>query len=469
MAARHLIIGGGTSGINAIRAIREEESERSEITLVSAENPYSRMVLPYYLDRSIAESRVYTATAKVLADWGVKTHLGKRAGGLDTKANVVVLDDGARIEYDDCLIATGSSAVRAPVPGADGRGVHSFWTLDHARAALAEITAGDSRGFASDAPRLRLGGRPAARDIHVVMVGAGFISFTILNSILALGAKLTIVEIAPQILPRMVDATGAGLVQQWLERNGVTVRTGATLTAIEDAPARGGKPARKRLRFKAGGDLACDVVVMATGIKTNLDWLKDSGLRINRGIVVDDHLRSNVATVYAAGDVAEGRDLISGADAIHAIEPTAQEHGRVVGANMAGKDVRYRGSVIVNIVEVCHLDVASFGSWDDAKATSITGLRADRPAYRKLLFTGDRLTGAIILGPSSDIWTTNDVGMLKGLVQSGVALGKFKSYLEKNPFDVKTAFIASRTTGTLLPETVMGRPSKAPGDTPVAV
>jgi NAD(P)H-nitrite reductase large subunit len=154
---------------------------------------------------------------------------------------------------------------------------------------------------------------------------------------------------------------------------------------------------------------------------------------------------------------------------VHAIEPTAQEHGRVVGANMAGKNVSYRGSLLANIVEVCHLDVASFGAWEDGKAQEVAGLRADRPAYRKLLFHGDRLTGAIILGPSSDIWTTNDVGMLKGLVQSGVSLGPWKAHLQKNPFDIKPAYIASRTTGTLLPETVLGRPSKAPGDTPVAV
>src|SRR3989454_207460 len=135
MATRHLIIGGGTAGMNAIRTIREEEGERSEIALVSAETPYSRMVLPYYLDRSIAESHVFTATPRVLADWGVKAQVGRRATALDTKANVCILDDGTRLEYDDCLIATGSSAVRAPVPGADGRGVHSFWTLEGAQAA----------------------------------------------------------------------------------------------------------------------------------------------------------------------------------------------------------------------------------------------------------------------------------------------------------------------------------------------
>ena len=441
MATRHVVIGGGTAGMNAIRTIREEEAARSEITLVSAEKPYSRMVLPYYLDRSIAESHVFTATPRVLADWGVKAHLGRRVTALDAKANACTLDDGTTLEYDDCLIATGSSAVRAPVPGADGRGVHSFWTLDEARAVLAEI----------------------ARGSHVVMVGAGFIAFTILNSILALGAKLTIVEMEPRILPRMIDDAGATLVEGWLAKHGVAIRTGARLAKIEDAKGR------KRLRFAAGGDIVCDVVIMATGIKTNLEWLKGSGVTINRGVIVDDHLRSSVPNVYAAGDIAEGRDLITGQPAVHAIEPTAQEHGRVAGANMAGKDVRYRGSLIINIVEVCHLDVASFGAWDEAKAEAASGVKPDRPAYRKLLWRGDRLTGAIILGPSSDIWTTNDVGMLKGLVQSGVSLARFKAYLKRNPFDIKPAFIASKTTSALLPETILGRPSKAPGNTPVAV
>jgi NAD(P)H-nitrite reductase large subunit len=441
MPTRHLIIGGGTAGMNAIRTIREEESAKSDITLVSAERPYSRMVLPYYLDRSISESHVFTATAGQLAQWEVKTHLGRRATNLDIKSNTCTLDDGTKVEYDDCMVATGSSAARAPVPGADGKGVHSFWTMEEARGVIAQVTPG----------------------CHVVMVGAGFISFTILNSILTLGAKLTIVEIAPRILPRMVDDMAAGLVQEWLQKHGVTVRAGTAVTAVEDAKGR------KRLRFKSGGDILADVVIMATGIRTNLDWLKDSGVAIRRGIVVDDQLRSNVASVYAAGDVAEGKDMVTGESAVHAIEPTAQEHGRVVGANMAGKSVRYRGSLLANIVEVCHLDVASFGAWDDAKAKSVTGLRKDRPAYRKLLFTGDKLTGAIILGPSADIWTTNDVGMLKGLVQSQVSLGPWKAHLERNPFDIKPAYIASRTTGTLLPETVLGRPSKAPGDSPVAV
>jgi NAD(P)H-nitrite reductase large subunit len=455
MATRHLIVGGGTASMNAIRTIREEEKQPSEITLVAAERPYSRMVLPYFLDRSIAESHVYTATAAQLAKWSVKTHIGRRAASLDTKASVCTLDDGTKVEYDDCLIATGSRAARAPIPGADGFGVHSFWTMDEARGVIAQIKPGSD----------------------VSMVGAGFISFTILNSILALGARLTIVEIAPRILPRMIDDTGAGLVAKWLEAHGVTVRAGVTVTRIDDLDASLGSPAaaprtsggQKKLSLQGGGDLVADVIIMATGIRTNLEWLKDSGVRINQGVVVDNRLRSSVPNVYAAGDVAEGRDLISGQPAVHAIEPTAQEHGRVVGANMAGKETTYRGSLLMNIVEVCHLDVASFGAWDDARAEAMSLVRPDRPAYRKLLWTGDRVTGAIILGPSSDIWTTNDVGMLKGLVQTGVALPQWKEHLRRNPFDIKPAYMAAKTTATLLPQTVLGRPSLSPGNSPVAV
>jgi NAD(P)H-nitrite reductase large subunit len=438
MPTRHLIIGAGTAGLNAIRTIREEDGGASEITLVSAERPYSRMVLPYYLGKTIAESHVFTATPASLAAWNVKTHIGRRAAKLDPSQRALTLDDGAKLEYDDCLIATGSRAAKPPVRGADGPGVHCFWTLDEARAVIAGVTPGS----------------------RVVMVGAGFIAFTILNAILSRGAKLTIVEVAPRILPRMVDAACAEIVQHWLERHGVTLRTGATLTKIED------KGGARKLHFKKGAPLTADVVIMATGIRTNLEWLRGSGIELaddgQGGILVDDHLRTNVKSVYAAGDVARTRNLVTGAAEVHAIEPTAQEHGRVVGANMAGRDLAYRGSLLMNIVEVCHLDVASFGQWDDPKADVYTAVRPAQSQYRKLLFHGGRLTGAMICGPANDIWTTNDVGMLKGLVYSGVDLSAWKAHLKKNPFDVKPAFMATRTTAALLPQTILGRPSRSP-------
>jgi NAD(P)H-nitrite reductase large subunit len=161
--------------------------------------------------------------------------------------------------------------------------------------------------------------------------------------------------------------------------------------------------------------------------------------------------------------VAEGRDFVTGEQAVHAIEPTAMEHGRIVGANMAGHPLAYRGSLLMNIVDVAHLEIASFGAWDSTAAEEYSAVKPDRPAYRKLLWQGDRLVGAIILGVSTDIWTTNDVGMLKGLVQAGAGLGAWKDHLRRNPFDIKKAFLASRTTARLLPQKVLARPSVPAG------
>ena len=228
MPPRHLIVGGGTAGLNAIRTIREEERMRgldaSEITLVSAERPYSRMVLPYYLWGTISESHVYTAPPASLTAWKVKALVGRKAKALDPASRTLTLDDDAKVEFDDCLIATGSRAAKAPIPGADGPGIHCFWTLDEAKDVVAGIAPGS----------------------RVVMVGAGFIAFTILNAILARGARLTIVEVAPRILPRMVDDACAGIVQRWLEDHDVAVRTGATVTKIEQV---GGT---RKLSFKKG-------------------------------------------------------------------------------------------------------------------------------------------------------------------------------------------------------------------------
>lgn len=431
---RHVIVGAGTAGLNAIRTLRQSGDE-GEIVLVSAERPYSRMVLPYFLERRIAESHVTTATAAQLAAWGVETRFGRPVERLEPGANRLVLAGGEEIAYDDLLIATGSSPVRPPVPGAEGPRVHTFWTLDDARAVHRHITP----------------------DEHVVMVGAGFISFTILNGLLARAGRLTLVEVAPRILPRMVDDTAAAVAERWLRDHGVTLRTGARLSAIE--PAGEGL----RLAFEKGQPLEADRVVMATGIRPNLDWVAGSGLEMNHGLVVDDRLRTSAPNVYAAGDVAEGRNRITGAAEVHAIEPTAMEHGRVAGANMAGGDVAYSGSLLVNIVGVAGLDMASFGAWDDPAAEAIAGHAPERAAYRKYLLRDGRLTGAIYIGPAVETWAENELGMIKGLVQTRAGLGDWRDYLRRHPFEVKKAFLATRTTGRLLPETVLQQPSPPPG------
>lgn len=436
---RHVIVGGGTAAINAITTIRELDKGDSDIILVADERPYSRMVLPYYLGKRISRAHVHTLTPTRLAELGVTTtHVGRRATALDTAAQRLTLDNGDTVEYDDLLLATGSSAVRAPVPGADLPGVHSFWTLEQADGLIADIKPG----------------------CDVVLVGAGFIAFTILNSLVRLGVRLTVIELAPTILPRMIDATGAAMVTRWLEQHGVAVRTGVRLASIEEVEGR------KRLNLEGGDHLPADVVIMATGIRANLEWLQDSGLDMDRGVLVDDHLRTSAPNVYAAGDIAEAFDRVTGERALHAIEPAAMEHGRIAGANMAGLDRAHRGTVLMNIVDVLDLEIASFGAWDDPAAESVAVEKAQQWGYRRLLFGGggDRLTGAIIIGISDHLWATNDVGILKGLVHSGQSLGAWKQAMLDNPWEVKRPFVATGNVNRLLPETVLGRPSISADD-----
>ena len=448
---RHVIVGGGTAGLNAITTIREYDGGESEVVLVSNEWPYSRMVLPYYLGHEISESHVFTATAPRMADLGVQftgseagssqvesnlstlvsQFVPRRATALDTKSNKLTLDDGHVLDYDDLLIATGSSATRPPVQGADGANIYNLWTLDDAKGVLSQIREG----------------------IDVAMIGAGFISFTILNGVLRHGVNLHIIEIMPQILPRMVDKEGAGLVEDWLTQRGVRIHTNTAVQSIEDVEGR------KKLIMGDGSDLTVDLVIMGTGIRSNLEWLEDSGIEIDQGVIVDDHMRSNVPNVYAAGDSAQGADLLTGNREVHAIEPTAVEHGRVVGANMAGRDIAYRGSLLMNILDVLDLNIASFGNWSSSDEDASVLLTPRDNIYRKLVWDGDRITGAIIMSPVRALWTTNDVGMVKGLIQSRVHLGDWKQYLHENLWDIKKPFVASRVTRDMLPVKTLDHPT----------
>ncbi len=430
---RHVIVGAGTAGLNAIRALRQL-GDKNEVVLVSAEEPYSRMVLPYLLERRISEAHTATADHAMLDKWGVVRHFGRRAVGLKPKSNTLQLDNGEELTYDNLLIATGSSAVRPPITGAKDESLNTFWTIDDARAVHNTISP----------------------DAHVVVVGAGFITFTILNGLIERSKNLTIVEAEPRILPRMVDETGAKIVDSWLKSKGVKIRAGAKITRIES------KGKKHVLKFAQGPSLSADLVVMATGIRTNLEWLKGSGVKTRNAILVDDRMRSNIPNIYAAGDVAEGPNLITGAKEVHALETTAMEHGRVAAANMAGKTVNYPGSLLMNIVGVAGLDVASFGSWNDKSAKVVEGFSAERTAYRKFMFKGDRMVGAIMLGPERETWSENDLGMIKGLIQAGAALGEWKAFLAKHPFEIKKPYLATQTVAGLLPKTVLGTPSASP-------
>ena len=410
---KHVILGAGPAGVTAAETLRASDPH-ADITLVSGEPgpPYSRMAIPYVLRGMIEESGT-----QLRPDPGHYDRLGidvreGQATGLDAVRKRVLLAGGEGLAYDKLLIATGASAIVPPIEGAQLPGVHPCWTLADARA-IAELC------------------RPGAR---VVLIGAGFIGSILLEALHARGAELTVVEIGPRMVPRMLDETAGGMLQRWCEAKGVRVLTGARVERISRA-ANGGPALRCTL--SGGTELPAQLVVLAAGVRPNVDFLVASGMAMDGGIRVDQFLRSSVPDVYAAGDCAAARDLSTGAHGLLAIQPTAVEHGRIAALNMAGRPTPHRGSLNMNVLDTLGLVSSSFGLWQGAPGGS-QAIAVDERGWRylRLEFADDRLVGAQAVG------LTDHIGLLRGLIQTGLRLGAWSERLMRAPERIAEAYIA---------------------------
>ena len=434
MPTHHVIIGGGPAGINAIETIREVGTGDSKITLIGDEPAHARMALPYWLSGDVGRDHTLIADDAYYSRLDVESRIGARVTEIDANGKELKLDDGSDLRFDKLLIATGSAPLGLPVPGVDLPGVQSLWTLADTQGAL--DVAGDRK------PR-------------VVMIGSGFIGFIMLNAMYKRGWSISVVEREAQILPRMLDARAAAIVSEWLVSKGAEVHCGTTVTNIRS------QGDAKLVELENGATIEADLVIVATGVKPNVELAVNAGIEASAdGIAVNDRLQTNFPDIYAAGDVARGPVYYSSDTEIHAIQPTAVDHGRVVGANMAGQDVSYSGSLLMNILDVCGLQCASYGNWLDATAEEMTMENPDSRIYRKLMWTGDELTGAMFVGRAQDVGMLTDLGMVKGLMQTRTNFGPWKDFLRENPFDIRRAYIANEVASKLAGQTLLGRPSK---------
>jgi len=404
----YVILGAGPAGVIAAENLRKLEPA-ADITVVShePEKPYSRMALPYLLAENVGESGTHLRHGEShFADLKVKLRQG-RASALHVGAREVTLDDGAKIGYDKLLIATGSHTVRPPIPGMDLDGIENCWTLADARAIAARA-------------------RPGSK---VVLMGAGFIGCIVLEALAARNVELTVIEMADRMLPRMMDDVGGMLIKSWCESKGVTVLT--------DTAVKGITKAGSGLKLDLGASkLEADLVVCATGVRPNVDFLEDTGILVEEGILVDNRMCTSIPGVFAAGDVAQGLDRSTGQRAVHAIQPTASEHGRIAARNMAGVDTPYGGSLSMNVLNTLGLVSSSFGAWEGvAGGSSSVAVDSLNYRYLRLEFDDDYLVGALALG------LTEHVGVIRGLMQTRVPLGRWKQRLIKDPHQIMNAYL----------------------------
>ena len=410
----YLIIGAGPAGVNAAEHLRKYDPA-GRITLLAAENvpPYSRMALPYYLVGNIDATGTYLRKA---ADHFERLRIEVkhgRASFVDTESRHVTLLGGETIDYDKLLVATGATATRPPIPGVDRDGVHNCWSL-------------------ADAHRIIEDTEPGSK---VILMGAGFIGCIILEALAARKVDLTVIEMEERMVSRMTNEAMGSMIKRWCEKEGIKVLTSTMVEAIEEGSA--GTPLG--VRTDGGETLPADVVICATGVRSNTAFLDGSGVEIDMGIVVDDFMQSSVPDVYAAGDVAQGRDLSTGEYYVQAIQPTAVEHGKLAAQNMAqGHRTPHPGNVNMNVLDTIGLISTSFGLWMGVEGgQEATMSNPDKFEYLNLQFKDDVLVGASSLG------MTQHVGVMRGLIQTGTHLGEWKDKLLAEPNRLPEAYLAS--------------------------
>jgi NADPH-dependent 2,4-dienoyl-CoA reductase/sulfur reductase-like enzyme len=411
---KHLIIGAGPSGVIAAETLRKLQPEAS-VTIVGDESepPYSRMALPYLLIRKIGEEGTYLRKDPAHYERLRIDVKRDRVRSVDTAARTVQLAGGGALPYDKLLVATGSRPVSPPIPGMDLPGIHPCWTL-------------------ADARHIAQGAVPGAK---VVLMGAGFIGCIILEALAKRGVDLTVVEMADRMVPRMMNNTAGNLIKKWCEDKGVHVHTSTKVVAIE--PGAGGR--RFAVRLDNGTVLAADLIISATGVRANVDFLQGSGIKTDHGILIDRQMQTSDPDVYAAGDVAQGLDFSTGEYSVQAIQPTAADHGQLAARNMAGRrGAVHRGSVNMNVLDTLGLISSSFGLWMGAKDGESTELcDPGRYRYLNLQFEDDVLVGATSLG------LTEHVGVLRGLIQTKTRLREWKGKLLKDPTRIMEAYLGS--------------------------
>lgn len=404
----YVIIGAGPAGVVAAETLRKRDPSGA-ITMISGEgpSPHSRMAIPYYLTGKIEENGTYLRkTAGHFDDLNIKI-IDDRVASVDAKESLVKLEGGDTVSYDKLLVASGAMPIKPPVPGLDRPGVHHCWTLEDTRNIIERAAPGSD----------------------MVLMRAGFIGCIILEALLARGVNLTVVEAEDRMVPRMMNQTAGNMIKNWCLAKGVNVLTSTRATSVDES---GGKLS---VSVDTGDSISADLVVVATGVKSNTGFLDGTDVKMEDGILIDDHFRSNVDNIYAAGDCAKGREFNSDGWAVHAIQPTATEHGRLAAVNMTGSEARYHGSLSMNVLDTAGLVSASFGQWDGVGGDHAEVVDEDAFRYLRLEFDGDHLVGALSLG------RTDQIGCIRGLIQRGRPLGKWKDRLMQDPNRIADAYV----------------------------
>ena len=389
---RLVVVGNGMAGLRFLEDLLARAPDRYDIAVVGAEPDaaYNRVLLSSLLAGEIAPADVRMQPRAWYAENGVTLTTGDRATAIDTAARAVQLERGGALSFDKLVLATGSEPVRLLVSGSDLPGVMTFRTL-------ADV---------DDLRRRAAGGRAA------VVIGGGLLGIEAAHGLVRCGLSVTLVHLMDRLMERQLDTDGAGLLAEAIAAKGVRVLLGAQTRAVR------GDGRAEALELADGRVIDCDLVVMAVGIRPSTALAAAAGLRIGRGILVDDRMQTSVDGIYAIGECAEHRGTCYGI-----IEP-CYDQARVAACAIAGQpEAGYAGSVPATNLKVSGVPVFSVGDFEAASAEVVLVRDTATPSYRKLVLRDGCLTGAVLVGDTTDAFWYAD------LIRAGAPIAAFRETL----------------------------------------
>ncbi len=375
---RYVIIGASAAGCKAAETLRRY-ALKSPITVISEEPQplYSRPLLTYLLSGEVPRDKVWLKGEDYFREWGFAPVLGAPVVRVDPEAHGVHLRGGSVIPYDRLLIASGARPRRLGLPGEDLAGVFTLRTL-------------------ADWQRLEAG---LPREGRVVVVGAGAVGLKAAEALQRRGLKVSLVEAEPHALPRMVDETAAGLLEQALRGMGIELEFNARPVAV-----LGAQGWVRALALADGREIPGQAVLLAVGVTPNVEFLAGTGLAEAGGIPVDNQMATQAPDIFAAGDCALPYLLLTGERAAYQIWPAAVAQGRVAGANLAGAGLTYDGLLPQNSLSLrgFHMITGGLGPQDIEDCQIVRDLDARRGHYRRLVYREGKLVGLTLVGPVTD-------------------------------------------------------------------
>lgn len=415
-----VVLGMGAAGLAALasmRAIeRETGAEEANVTVVAPEEgfPYSLCALPFSLCGELDECYLDRCDPDYL-DLHDARKVTARAKSVDPEAKQVHLDTGGSLHYDRLLVSTGSVPFVPPVPGLDIEGVHFLASLSDSHG-IREWIEQDNR--------------------RCVVIGAGFVGIEAAVALAKLGCQVTVVEMLEWVLPRVFDEDVAETARLHLQAGGIDFRLGSQVTEVQ--PCDEGVVDAVMVGEER---LECDTVVVGIGVRPNIAFLEGTGIETNHGVLVRDDMQTSLPGVYAAGDVVEVRSRHTGTPTLGAIWPNAIAQGRTAGMAMAGKEVWYDGSEMVNVVNLFEVPAVSLGLTSflaDQEGLEYETVHFQPPGVRvhkKLLMQEDRIIGAQMVGEVSNagvivnylrnMWDASEIAerVLRGPLPHGLVRG----------------------------------------------